>query len=847
MPPPPPAGRDIDATIVELPPSAFDHVRFSRAADPPKPDEADVEIEEMVTDDVGKHFGSVKPWIGNAQPPSWWDASTLKQGTPDASLDLDFVYGYRTRQARANVHWVDEPTTFVYHAASVCVVTNIITREQKHFMGHTDDVLCLDYNPKTRLAVSGGVGAHETAPLIVWSVDDMTTKQRISGFLQYGVTCVCFSSDGTRVFGIGDDTNHTVAMYDVGTGTLLGSGAGDRNKIVHAIADTTIGRDSKRNIITIGVSHIKFWDKRPKEDLLIGKKAIGGDIAKQTMVSACCTVQFAIVGNVAGAFYIFDDGILVRTVEGHTSYCGALFASHNTVYSGGRDGLLKQWNFELRSGGEVASWSLDEHSVASNSSVVLNGTRTRRHNGCRAISVMNDKIVVGTGLGSIYCILDGKEITPILETHFEETGGSLAELWGLDVHPTEPLFCSSAEDCTLRLWSMDLGSMILMTNIAYGSRCCGFSWDGQMIAVGHENGAFSIWDAMTLVPLLPFTRKREARTNAIAFSPDGRFLAMSLGTPARCVDVYYVRRDRGDLRLDYIGCCDISSQILQIDWSLDSSLLQCCTTNYENVRFNIPGCDPNMLYDGYDEVWATHSGVIGWGVQGIWEDCSDGTDVNSCGRSRSGKYLVAGYDSTRVRLFNFPCIPKTHEQSTKVVFPKHREYIGHSSHVTRVLWSADDRYVVSSGGMDLTILRWKVHHGKKSSTEELKPYTEPCRDAVAQDVANGVIRELKTTANKRIFVEEQSQATAMTSTRGGTPPPYGAGMDVAGTTTRHGALLPDNQQPARSITGLRRAVSASAPKSRLHQTTNTMRMKQEIAKQHREHLERIQNNHRRFQ
>lgn len=765
-------------------------------------------------DDRGFQFGSVKPWVGNAQPPTWWDPAQLRPNAVDAHLDLDFVYGYRTRQARSNLHWVDEPTTFVYHSASVCVVSNIVTREQKHYLGHTDDVLCLDYHPKTRRAVSGGVGANATAPMCIWSVDNMTTKQRISGFLQFGVTCVCFSFDGTRVFGVGDDTNHTIAMYDVETGVMLAQGAGDRNKIVHLVPDTTIGRDSHRNVVTVGVSHIKFWDKKSGEELLIGKKAIGGDISKQTMVSACCTVQYVLVGNVSGAVYVFSDAILIQTIQAHDAFVGALFACHNTVYSGGRDGLLKQWNFEFQQGALVAQWDLNPHSAASAAPVTLNGTKTKRSNGARAISVVDDRILVGTALGSIYCILDNVEVTPILEAHFEEAAGTFGELWGLDVHPTEPLFCSSCDDCTLRLWSMDLGSMILMTSISFPSRSCAFSWDGQMIACGHENGAFSIWDATTLVPLVPFTRKREARVTFLAFSPDGKFLAMSMGNPARVVDVYYISRSKpgADVKVDWVGYCDlVAAQGMQLDWSLDSTMLQCSTTNYEVVRFNIPSCEPNMLQEGYNEVWATHSSVIGWGVQGIWEGCSDGTDINGCSRSRSGRLLAVGYDSSRVRLFNFPCVPRTFEKSTKVVFPKHREYTGHSSHVTRVAFSADDRYVFTAGGMDLTILRWKVVPSKAIHEAAEAPTAPQSRDAIVQDAANGVIRELKGTTKRNVFVDEQQPTTTATSQR---------------------------------TSGSARPSSGTA--SRLHETTNTMRIKAEIARQHREHLNREQASKRRF-
>eukprot|EP00164_Ancoracysta_twista_P030749 GFYU01063308.1.p1 GENE.GFYU01063308.1~~GFYU01063308.1.p1 ORF type:complete len:165 (-),score=9.15 GFYU01063308.1:52-498(-) len=147
--------------------------------------------------------------------------------------------------------------------------------------------------------------------------------------------------------------------------------------------------------------------------------------------------------------------------------------------------------------------------------MLVDGKMKKRGNGARSISVAGKYLLVGTQFASMYVIDGPGSVQPILEGHFEEAGANMPELWGLDVHPTEPMFCSSGDDATLRLWSLDLGSMILMTNCAYPSRACGFSPDGTAIAVGHENGAFSVWDSMTLVPLVSFTHINKHRVGTL--------------------------------------------------------------------------------------------------------------------------------------------------------------------------------------------------------------------------------------------------------------------------------------------------------------------------------------------
>jgi microtubule-associated protein-like 6 len=93
---------------------------------------------------------------------------------------------------------------------------------------------------------------------------------------------------------------------------------------------------------------------------------------------------------------------------------------------------------------------------------------------------------------------------------------------------------------------------------------------------------------------------------------------------------------------------------------------------------------------------------LGWPVQGIYPPCTDGTFINSVDRSNfsvrntlakddaNSPYLLAvGNDNGKVAVYNYPCTIK----GTKTVEGK-----GHSSHVTNVRWSNDDKYIISVGG-----------------------------------------------------------------------------------------------------------------------------------------------------
>ena len=62
-----------------------------------------------------------------------------------------------------------------------------------------------------------------------------------------------------------------------------------------------------------------------------------------------------------------------------------------------------------------------------------------------------------------------------------------------------------------------------------------------------------------------------------------------------------------------------------------------------------------------------------------------------------------------MKLFRYPC---TQPSSA------FKENKGHSSHVTRVVFSADDHFLISVGGNDKTVLVWETDFAAGKSAED---------------------------------------------------------------------------------------------------------------------------------
>lgn len=89
-----------------------------------------------------------------------------------------------------------------------------------------------------------------------------------------------------------------------------------------------------------------------------------------------------------------------------------------------------------------------------------------------------------------------------------------------------------------------------------------------------------------------------------------------------------------------------------------------------------------------------------WFTQGIWPPSSDGSDVNAVDRSNGKKFLASADDFSKVKVFRYPVCHKKQ---------MYNEYKGHSSHVTGVKWSFDDKNVFSIGGLEKSIIQWNVN------------------------------------------------------------------------------------------------------------------------------------------
>ena len=69
---------------------------------------------------------------------------------PELDFDVEWVYGYRGRETSGGSNVLSLPSSgeICYSIAAVVVLYNMETHQQRHYMGHTNDVECIALHPR---------------------------------------------------------------------------------------------------------------------------------------------------------------------------------------------------------------------------------------------------------------------------------------------------------------------------------------------------------------------------------------------------------------------------------------------------------------------------------------------------------------------------------------------------------------------------------------------------------------------------------------------------------------------------------------------------------------------------
>ncbi|KAF7252633.1 Echinoderm microtubule-associated protein-like 4 [Varanus komodoensis] len=578
----------------------------------------------------------------------------IKAELPPEKLKLEWVYGYRGRDCRANVYLL--PTgEIVYFIASVVVLFNYEERTQRHYLGHTDCVKCLAVHPdKIRIATGQLAGVDKDG-----------------------------RDSGTHLCVIDDSNEHMLTVWDWQKKSKIAE-IKTTNEVVLAVAFHPTDKDT---IITSGKSHIFFWTWNGNS--LTRKQGIFGKYEKPKFVQCLAFLGNGevLTGDSGGILLIWSK-TTVEATPGKGSKGVYQISKQIKAHEGSVFTLCQRRNGMLLTGGgkdrKIILWDHD-----------LNPEREievpDQYGTIRAVAEGKaDQFILGTSRNFILrgTFNDGFQV---------EVQGHTDELWGLGTHPFKDLFLTCAQDRQVCMWNSVDHTLEWTRLLDEPGHCADFHPSGTVVAIGTHSGRWFVLDAETTVLVSIHTDGSE-QLSVMRYTVDGTLLAV--GSHDNFIYIYTVT-ENGRKYSRYGKCVGHTSYITHLDWSPDNKYIMSNSGDYEILYWDIPaGCKLMRNRSECKDIdWTTYTCVLGFQVFGVWPEGSDGTDINALIRSHNRKVIAVADDFCKVHLFQYPC--------SKAKAPSHK-YSAHSSHVTNVSFTHNDSHLISTGGKDMSIIQWRL-------------------------------------------------------------------------------------------------------------------------------------------
>ncbi|XP_047113095.1 echinoderm microtubule-associated protein-like CG42247 [Schistocerca piceifrons] len=601
---------------------------------------------------------------------------------PEKRLQLAWVYGYRGTDSHRNL-WVLPTGEMLYYVAAVAVLYDRDEDCQRHYTGHTEDILCMDLHPSREMVASGqraGRSRKTQAHIRIWSTETLLTLYVFGmGELEVAASAVAFSqlNGGSYVLAVDGGRERILSVWQWQWGHLLGKVATLQDDLTGAVFHPL----DDNLLITHGKGHLTFWTRR--KDGFFERT----DIIKPPSRTNITSIQFEQDGDVVTAdgdgfitiYSVDSDGAyFVRMeFEAHTKGISSLIMlSEGTLLSGGeKDRKIIAWD-SLQNYKKITESKLPESAGGVRS---IYPQRPGRNDG---------NIYVGTTRNNI---MEGS-----LQRRFNQVVlGHSRQLWGLAVHPDDELFATGGHDKLVALWRRH--KLLWSAQVAYEVVSLCFHPFGVALAAGSSEGYLVVLNADNGAPVAS-VRVCGSPLNCVGYNPAGDVIAVG----SQNGSIYLFRVSRDGFSYKKSNKIRGAQPLIQMDWSTDGNFLQTVTADYDLTFWDVKSLTPEKSAVAMKDVkWYTHNSTVGFLVAGIWNNryYPMTSMIMTANRSSAHDLLVCGDSDGYLRLFRYPCLsPKAEYNEEKV----------YSMQIAVARFLFNDKNVVTVGGTDAALMLWDV-------------------------------------------------------------------------------------------------------------------------------------------
>lgn len=649
---------------------------------------------DLANMDIGEQLLAEKPFKKQAEKstPDNYQKTTKSKEPPEGNLYLRHIFGYRSFDCKGNLFFLDSSEKIAFSSASVPVVMNTHTKEQRFFNNHADDLVAMDVSRDKQYCATGSVCSNlnsSETDYLIWDTGTLMEAGRVTDFHGGSVKLLKFSRDRSMIASVGKDEPFKLAIHDWRDNRLLCSSVLDMNSVFD------IDWMDKTRLVTVGKSHIKFWSIKLKS--LTSYNGSWERFKPTPLI--CCKYgkEVCYTGGSSGDIGAWVNCIKKSGVKAHdgTVFCLYYLDSSEELYSGGKDGLVKVW----KASGE----NLTPLKTIFDSATL--GDPDKEFFAVRSFDRQSDgSILIGTRNAKIIKISpNGTEKEVLMDGHYEGKVSSLA------VHPSKPLFVTTASDKTIRLWDALKRTMVKKKWVEREIVALDWSLNGQHIIAGTEANELLLFDEnldKIFEGISSFSKKKGYKISIVRFSPEKSKVAVGADGPTGEVELLDFR----DNKLKRITVVQIDGHggITNLDWSTGAFFLMVNTDSHELKFIKVETGEIFGSSDAKNIDWDTWTCKYGYATLGIFPNIL-GEDVGSVCRNKQRNLLATGDDLQNVSLFRFPAV------QTKCGCKK---YIAHSAPVTDLKFILDDHGLVSIGGRDKSVIVWSTDFGVDNEHKE---------------------------------------------------------------------------------------------------------------------------------
>jgi WD40 repeat protein len=485
-------------------------------------------VEEAVSETESQ---AVKPFIGAIFPPDNHQPSHGHNEAPNATLQLEYVFGYckNTRDAifslgNNQVFWPSASVGILYNQNQAGSAS-----AQSHLIGHRDEITAAAQSSSNPQFIATGSSQltrkHEYPTAIVW---DTRNNAQINSYqsvhLKRQVDALAFDDSGQYLFAAGAGDKHNIVCYNVRDGSETSYVSSGSSRVLAMEYDS-----STRSLVVGGVKSLQF--------ISFGNGTFGTPqrVSADTFVSIKSSGGTTYCGSARGKIITYKRGAQSGSVNGHKGGVYSIAVQGRNVATGGKNGTVTVWKDESHGLSKLRTFNLAlpgaAKGIAFNGPDVVVGSKNGR------VVQLNTSTGEETLLGSGHC--DG-------------------ETWGLAMHPFDMQCVTTGDDNMIRCWDLvsmtctkskklsnvkiKIGNQNKSTRVksrssqrrgkrggaattgSFGPSNCSRAVDydpfGEHIAVGMNDGSFMVLDEATLSKVAHKRgRGRSQWVQGTAFSP----------------------------------------------------------------------------------------------------------------------------------------------------------------------------------------------------------------------------------------------------------------------------------------------------------------------------------------